>query len=637
MAEERPGWSARAAFYCAAVGSAVGLGNIWRFPNLCFTYGGGAFLLPFILGLVFVGIPILTLEFGLGQVFRSGDVKSFSSINRRLGGVGVGSILCGFLVTTYYVIILAWAAVYFIHSFKTSEGEDGKKQFIWTASDGGAEGFLFGKVIQIADLTNEDGSFNRSTTIVHDTYWAVSILWAMIFLCIFKGPKMTGRITYLTMGVPFFLLVIFAILFGTQEGSSDGVADYLSTNFTKIAGEDLCGGRPCRDAWPDAVGQVFFSLSITFGVMTAYSSYNPKNQGIQMNAVVVCMSDFLVSLIAGFTVFTAVGFLAHKTNTPSEQVAGSAAGFGLVFLTYPAAIEGLGDSMEGKMVLAVMWFATLVLLGVDSAFSLVEGFVTSLKDSRMFKTWTRESMTFVVCIVGYLISLEYATDTGLYSLDAVDFYINVSMLFVGFMETFSAGWLWDYESHIARIGAPAWWTTLGSTFLAVYYGPRVGLGYGGPEGAAIGVVFGFAIFAAGMVVAGMQAIAHQKQAPTEATEFRGSLYYQILFSNVEDLRSKLNDEAGAKVGNFSIPFIWSVLIKFLIPPILVLFLLMKFTSSSFGAYEGYPTWYQGWGIFVGALPWLATGINFLFPNVWDMLLPDEQEVKGKPQVDQVDI
>lgn len=601
---------------------------------MCFTYGGGAFLLPFILGLVFVGIPVLTLEMALGQVFRSGDVKSFNAINPRLGGVGVGSILCGFLVTTYYVIILAWAAVYFVHSFKstTLNEEEGTSQFIWSAAEGGSEGFLFGNVIQVGNLTDAEGNVNRSVSLVHDTYWAVSILWALIYLCIFRGPKVTGRITYLTMGVPFVLLVIFAILFGSQTGASDGVAEYLSTNFAQIAGEATCGGsRPCRDAWPDAVGQVFFSLSVTFGVMTAYASYNPKNQGIQMNAIVVATSDFLVSLIAGFTVFTAVGYLAFKTGQSSTEVAGSASGFGLVFLTYPAAIEGLGDSMEGKQVLAVLWFATIVLLGIDSAFSLVEGFVTSLKDSRTFKNWSRESMTFVICTVGYLISLEYATDTGLYALDSVDYYITVSMLFVGFMETFSAGWMYDYENHVARIGEKAWWTVIGATFLAMYYGPRVGLGYGGPEGAAIGMVFGFAIFATGIAAAFQQAKDYATSIGGERgasmLKSRWGLLSELLFSNIEALRTKLNDEAGSAHGNISIPFIWSVLIKFLIPPLLMLFLLMKFASPAFGAYGGYPTWYQGWGIFVGALPWLGTAINFAFPRIWDMLLPDEEDAK----------
>lgn len=240
-------------------------------------------------------------------------------------------------------------------------------------------------------------------------------------------------------------------------------------------------------------------------------------------------------------------------------------------------------------------------------------------------------MTFVICTVGYLISLEYATDTGLYALDSVDYYITVSMLFVGFMETFSAGWMYDYENHVARIGEKAWWTVIGATFLAMYYGPRVGLGYGGPEGAAIGMVFGFAIFATGIAVAFQQAKDYATSIGGERgasmLKSRWGLLSEILFSNVEALRKKLNDEAGAAHGNIPIPFIWSVLIKFLIPPLLMLFLLMKFASPAFGAYGGYPTWYQGWGIFVGALPWLGTAINFAFPRIWDMLLPDEEDAK----------
>ena len=103
---EREAWSARFAFICAAVGSAVGLGNIWRFTNLVSIYGGGAFFVPYSLAILLVGIPLLTLEFALGQVFRSGDVVAFGSMHRRLRGVGVGSVINGFMVTCYYLSLI---------------------------------------------------------------------------------------------------------------------------------------------------------------------------------------------------------------------------------------------------------------------------------------------------------------------------------------------------------------------------------------------------------------------------------------------------------------------------------------------------------------------------------------------------
>lgn len=219
--------------------------------------------------------------------------------------------------------------------------------------------------------------------------------------------------------------------------------------------------------------------------------------------------------------------------------------------------------------------------------------------------------------------MEYAVDTGLYALDSVDYYINVSMLFVGFMVCVVAGWMFNYEEHVQKIGATAWWTSLGSMILACYYGSRAGLGYGGAEGTAIGLVCGFFIFIVGIIAACSNArVVHPNQKKIDARVF-----YDVMFWNVESLREIFNDAAGQSKGNVSIPFVWSLLIKFVIPPVLMLNLMMVFTSSTFGTYSGYHQWYQGWGIFVGALPWAAVAVNLWFPNVFDGLLPP-------PKVDQ---
>jgi hypothetical protein len=224
--------------------------------------------------------------------------------------------------------------------------------------------------------------------------------------------------------------------------------------------------------------------------------------------------------------------------------------------------------------------------------------------------------------------MEYAVDTGLYALDSVDYYINISMLFVGFMECICAGWMYKYQEHTDKIGSSAWWTAIGSMILACYYGPRAGLGYGGAEGTLIGFLLGFFIFSVGTFVAVRQAANYQGRPISK------DVAADVLLFNVENLRQTFNDAAGSVKGNFNIPILWSYLIKFLIPPILMLFLIMKFTSSSFGQYSGYHTWYQGWGIFVGATPWFATAINWVLPDIWDQLTP-EQQPDGDSKLDSI--
>jgi SNF family Na+-dependent transporter len=643
--EDRQKWSARIAFISAAIGSAVGLGNVWRFPQLSWKYGGGAFFIPFSLSMVFIGLPLLVLEFGLGQVFRSGDVVCFNAMHPRLRGVGLGSVWGGFMIVCYYVLLIAWFMIYWSNSFRGSNDH-----LVWCdyadtdkPCDPSAQYFLFDKVIGYGDTTYPNGDVRRSTNVVPQTLLALLVAWFIIYLSVYKGAKVTGRITYVTMFLPMVLILFFSFFFGLHDGGEDGIREYLGKWETKqITGSESCSGATCANAWPDAVSQTFFSLSVTFGVMTAYASYNPKNQGIMVDATATMLGDFLASFLGGFAAFAAVGVYAYGTSTPIEYAVDQySSGVSLVTIWAPSAIDELGGSPWGvslgaRKFLAFLWFSTLILLGIDSAFSMVEGFATCMKDARMFKGIPHAALLGLICVAGSIVTmLGYSSDTGLSNLDVVDYYINVSLLWVGFMECIAVGWVYGGDKVSAKIGWPAHMYFVSTIVVSSIVGPYLGIGiasydYGelSDAGWLAGLAFGVTIFFLGFVVTFHSAWKYRTDNNLDTNP--GPIIYDICLLNIEDLRSVINEQAGWGAGNVGVPILWSLLIKFVIPPVLLLMLCIKFSDEAFGAYNDYPAFYQGWGCFVGFMPWLLTAIGLVYPSAFDPFMPEEPKVQEEP-------
>ena len=202
----------------AAVGAAVGFGNVWRFPALAADYGGGAFFIPYLLALFLIGIPLLMLEIGLGQYYQTGDVGVFGSFHRRWKGVGLCSVACAFILVTYYSVLIAWVINAFFDSF------GGRDPWADEGVTGGeAIDYFINKLIG-ADTLGSDG---RPTRMVWANVGYSALAWFCIWACLAGGTKWTGRITYLTMGIPIVLLFVFLFTSVTLEGANDGVKEYI--------------------------------------------------------------------------------------------------------------------------------------------------------------------------------------------------------------------------------------------------------------------------------------------------------------------------------------------------------------------------------------------------------------------------
>jgi len=577
----------RFAFYMAAVGSAVGFGNVWRFPSLAASYGGAAFLIPYLMALIFIGIPVLFLEIGFGQYHQTGDVGVFGSFSKRLRGVGLCSVLTGYMLLCYYSMLISWVINAFVDSWSPNAPWLSES----VTGDDGAD-YFFDSIIGMETLNGGSSATRMVTANVLYSF----LTWFVVFLSLAFGAKITGRVTYFTMGFPILLLFVFLFRGISLEGASDGIALYIGDR------SDISVLSEKPDVWTLAVTQIFFSLSVTFGTMTAYGSLVPRSEPAFMNTIVIACSNCGFSFIAGFAVFSSIGHLAYLKGVDVTDITFTS--FGLVFGTWPVVLSTLPGGIHWIRFL----FLNLVLLGIDSAFSILEGVITVLKDTTFFKDTPRWIVTFICSVTGFLLSLMYALDTGLYWLDVIDYYINFMLLIVGILETFSAGWIYGIDKQIEELGSTSVISFLFANFGGVFLasGLWFGLSNNNTWAGFVGLICFYCVFT------GVSIMSFKDNERT-LTENLKILY----FKNVMDLREELQQVIGW------VPIAWCILIKHFIPQVLCILFVNGASAkgddgkSVFGHYGGYDSSpYQVLGIICVA----STGMLFLvgvaFPDLY---------------------
>ncbi len=418
MARER--WDKRSAFIMAAIGSAIGLGNVWRFPYMAYANGGGAFFIPYIIALITTGVPLVSLEYYIGTRSQKGPSEAYGFFKKKTNYIGWTAIGVSTMITIYYAVIMGWAWLYLFKSIGVK----------WL---GNSKGFFYNDVLGLSSGIGTIGGIQWPIVL------GTLLTWIAIFLIIFKGVKVVGKVVNWTVGLPWALLLILIIRGITLKGAGMGLDYYLRPDFHKLLDPNV---------WLAAYGQIFFSLSLGFGIMIAYASYLPEKSDIHTNSWVVSFANCATSFFAGFAIFSVLGYLAVQTGQPVDKVVAS--GPGLAFVVYPTAIATLPGGIVSQSIFGIAFFFMLLTLGIDSAFSLVEAVVTSLKDSFNFK---RETTAAVVCIIGFLAGVIYMTSAGLYYLDVVDHWMNWGLVIVGLMEAILFGWFLDTKKLSADMDA----------------------------------------------------------------------------------------------------------------------------------------------------------------------------------------
>jgi len=438
MASLRERWGSRTLFIFAAVGSAVGLGNVWRFPYLTYEYGGGAFLIPWVISIVVVGIPWLMMEFGIGRYFQRSAPGVFEAIGKKWEWLGWWPAFMAFLIVCYYAVILAWSLRYTISSITMA----------WGTGQAGVENtgnFFYNDILQLSSGPGILGSPVWLTVLM------LAIVWVAIFFIIYRGAKITGKIAVWTVIIPWALLVILAVRGLTLPGAAEGLNFYLSPDFSELGNAEV---------WFAAVSQVAFSLSVGMAGMFAYGSWIAKKADVSNNTVITAFSDSATAFFAGFAVFSTLGFLAQSLSVPISEVANS--GLGLAFVTFPAAISMMPAA---NALLGVVFFFALFFLGIDSAFFLAHGGVVAPLMDKF--GWGRFKTTLGVCLVCFVAGLLFCTQGGLYWLDIIDratsFY---GLLITGLLATIIVGWVFGADklrqhlNETSDIKVGAWWNWL---------------------------------------------------------------------------------------------------------------------------------------------------------------------------------
>jgi NSS family neurotransmitter:Na+ symporter len=434
---KREQWNSQVGFLLAAIGSAIGLGNIWRFSYMAYSHGGGAFLIPYLIALITVGIPLLILEFGMGHERMGSAPLACYKIRSNwewLGWWAVTFVMFG--IGLYYTVIISWCLNYLILSFNFGWGEDPNT-------------FFFKKFLCVSSGPGEIGEIRTPIFGGLVVVWFLN--WFIIHLGVKKGLELANKIFMPTLFIFTAVLVFWAV---SLEGAMLGIRAYLTPDFTKLA-------RP--KVWIDAFSQIFFTLSLGFGIMIAYASYLPAKTNITRNSILTGLINSGYSIFAGFAVFSVLGFMATAQQQPLSEVVSQS--IGLAFVAYPKAVS----LMPAGNLFGAIFFFCLFVAGMSSSISIVEAFSSAIIDKFGF---SRKAVVNTVCIIGFMGSVVFATEAGLFWLDILDHFLtHYGLVVVGIFECVLVGWLFKLKvmrRHINKISSiklGKWWDILIKYFI----------------------------------------------------------------------------------------------------------------------------------------------------------------------------
>ncbi|KAL3841981.1 hypothetical protein ACJMK2_020057 [Sinanodonta woodiana] len=447
---ERAIWGGQLEFLLTCVAAAVGLGNVWRFPYLCYKNGGGAFLIPYTIMLAAVGLPLFYMELALGQFASLGPITIWR-INPLFKGVGIAAVVINLIITLYYNVVVSHTVLYFFASM-TSELPWTKCNNSWNSiycEDGSqiddsnstqvllnvttrntpSEEYFRYFVLEQSSSLDEFGTLNWKLAL------CLLFSWVVVWLVLLKGIQSLGKVVYFTAIFPYVMLTVLLIRGASLEGSIDGIIYYLKPDFSRLADPRV---------WSDAATQIFYSLSACTGGMVAMASYNKFTNNCYRDSLIVGIINCGTSVFAGFVIFSILGFMALEKGTTVDKVA--ADGPGLAFIVYPEALA--------RMPVAPMWsvffFLMMMTLGFGSEFSMVECVMSALADEYPTFLTSSKRRSFLyrtaIIIICFLLGLPMVCNGGMWLLNLVDYSISgFPLLFVGFLECIAINWIYGFN------------------------------------------------------------------------------------------------------------------------------------------------------------------------------------------------
>ncbi|MGF7186550.1 NSS family neurotransmitter:Na+ symporter [Desulfitispora alkaliphila] len=419
--KSRENWSSKLGFILAAAGSAIGLGNIWRFSYVAGEQGGAAFLFIYLFAILLIGYPLMVTEIGIGRKTQKNPIGAFKALapGTPWWVVGALAVLAPFTILSFYSIIGGWSLAY------TAKSLSG-----------------LAPTLDFAELF-----------VGHITAVWEPIIWHGLFMIISVAIIASGVVNGIQRSVKILMPLLFIILLAlvvrgvTLDGASEGIRYFLTPDFSAVTGATFL----------TALGQAFFSLSLGMGALITYGSYLKDDQNIPENSSWIIGLDTFVAILAGFAIFPAVFALGFD---PTD-------GVGLAFITLPAVFA----SMPMGSFFGFLFFALLSVAAITSAISLLEVAVAWLIDE---KGWGRIKATLTVGTAVFLVGLpatlgynvlSHVTFMGMDILDTYDFITGNIMLPVGGLLTcIYVGYVWKASNFVKEINQPAGKITFGKGY-----------------------------------------------------------------------------------------------------------------------------------------------------------------------------
>ncbi|XP_038158140.1 sodium- and chloride-dependent GABA transporter 2-like [Cyprinodon tularosa] len=449
--EERGHWGTKAEFILTVMGAIIGPGNIWRFPYLCYKNGGGVFFIPYILFIFTCGIPLFFLETALGQYTSQGGITCWRHICPLFQGIGYASHLIIAFSATSYIMILAWAFFYLFSSFSSD--------LPWASC-----GNYWNSESCFDNRLNLSMKSKLNTTLPVVEFWQQRVLkisggieemggvrwelalclilsWIICYFCVWKGIKSTGKAAYFTATFPYVMLFILLMRGVTLPGALDGIIYYLYPDISRLSDPQV---------WMDAGTQVFFSYAIGFGFLTSLGSYNTYNNNCYKDCFHLCLLNSCTSIVAGFAIFSVLGFMTYEQGVDISEVAES--GPGLAFIVYPRAVA----MMPMPQVWSVCFFLMIILLGLDSQFVGIECVMTSLVDHfplYLNQGYRRQLLLLMICCFSCMFGLLLVTEGGIYLLQLLDHHVcsGTTLLLLCLCQSISIGWVYGADRFYDNI------------------------------------------------------------------------------------------------------------------------------------------------------------------------------------------
>ncbi|XP_044262964.1 sodium- and chloride-dependent GABA transporter 2-like [Tribolium madens] len=445
---DRGGWGNKLDFLFSCISLSVGLGNVWRFPYLCYKNGGGAFIVTYTIAMIVCGIPMFFQEVAIGQYLGSGGMTFVGQLCPILKGVGYAAMTIVFLLDVYYCIIISWTIFYLMSMFSylpvlpwsgcdnwwnTAEcfssvnNSTSNLNFNSSKFSTSVEEYFERRVLGISSGIEDIGGIQWGLFV------CLALGWIIVYVIIRKGLHQSGKIIWFTALFPYVVLLILLGRAVTLKGASDGLFYFIMPRWEKL----LTPGP-----WMDGATQIFFAYSIGCGALPALGSYNKFHHNCYKDSLITCVINTLTSLLAGVVTFSILGYIAAEQNVDVGHVVKT--GPGLVFLTYPEVVL----KIPGAPFWAATFFIMLVILGIDSEFCLVEAFITGIVDN-----WSeqlrphRSRLTVIVSLLMFLLGIPMVTNGGMYIFQLMDYYSasGISLLWVCFFQSLGISWIFGVD------------------------------------------------------------------------------------------------------------------------------------------------------------------------------------------------